>query len=251
MNEEADMNESAGTPPAEPSPTTSRRPMSRALVALIIVGVLVVGIVAGVLIGGGGGDDTTTTDDEEASSTGEATTTTTERPTTTEEPTTTTTTLPGVEDGTHLVPDDIAAGRWMATGSDNCFYARLSGLGGTPEQQITGVITDGGPGVVDIAPTDAAFESLNCGRWTAYLTPAAPVTTFGSGDWAVRGQIVPGTYRAEGVTAECNWVRASGFSHTIEEVIDAGGLAEGGTVVIAPGDNRFSSVYCGRWTKIG
>jgi hypothetical protein len=107
--------------------------MSRAVIALVVAGVLVVGIVAGVLIGGGG-DDTTTTDDEAEATpaTVEETTApeTTESPTTTAAPTTTTT-VPGFEDGQHLVPSEVAPGRWSTPGRENCGRNRLSGIGGT------------------------------------------------------------------------------------------------------------------------
>jgi len=252
-------------PTPVPPPEPSRKPMSRGLIAAIVVGVLAIGIVAGLVIGGGGGDgdETTTSDDEEAAAPSrddedeedeEATTTTretttTERPTTTEAPTTTTT-LPGVDDGTHLVPAEIAPGRWMTPGGTQCFYARLSGLGGTVDQQITGTISGGGPAIIDIAPTDAAFDTAGCERWVPYETPVRPVTTFGPGDYAVRGQIVPGTYRADGVTDECNWERARGFGHDIDELIDFGDPIQQATVVIANTDNRFSSTGCGTWTKV-
>jgi hypothetical protein len=223
------------------------------VVALIVGGVVLVGlgIVVGGLVGGdGGGDETTTASADDSSSAEDEATTTTERATTTTtQAPTTTTTLPGVADGQHLIPDEMAPGRWYTRGGAQCGWNRLSGLGGTEDQVIAADSGGGGPAIVDIAPSDAAFVSYDCGRWTPYAAPPAPATTFGSGDWAVRGQIVPGTYRAETVPG-CYWERASGFSHEVDQTIDVGNPS-GPTVVIAPSDSLFTSSHCGNWTKIG
>jgi hypothetical protein len=71
--------------------------------------------------------------------------------------------------------------------------------------------------------------------------PAAPLTTFGDGRWAVGRDVAPGTYAATGSTATCHHVRLP----------RAGAAADGaqGTVVLA--DGWFETAGCGRWTRVG
>lgn len=190
----------------------------------------------------------------ERATTTEGETTTTEEPTTsTEAPTTTTTepptttTLPGFEDGTLLVGSELAPGRWTSGG--NCYWERLSGVGGTFEEIITND-NPAGQAIVDIAATDAAFSSSGCGHWNVYQPPSAPADTFTDGDWAVNEQIAPGTYRAEGATT-CYWERASGFGHVFEEII-ANDNPEGQPIVeTGASDVRFTSSGCGTWSRAG
>ncbi|HMH31182.1 MAG TPA: cadherin-like beta sandwich domain-containing protein [Methylomirabilota bacterium] len=69
-------------------------------------------------------------------------------------------------DGTYLVNKEIVPGTYRAANSGGyCYYARLSGTGGT----IGDIIANGNPSgqaVVTIASTDVAFESTRCGTWT-------------------------------------------------------------------------------------
>lgn len=67
--------------------------------------------------------------------------------------------------GTHLVGTDIEPGTYRSGASDYCYWARLSGTGGSLGDIIANGNTDG-PAVVTIAPGDAAFESARCGTWT-------------------------------------------------------------------------------------
>jgi hypothetical protein len=235
--------------PAEPAPAPApaRRSTRGMVIAVAIGGLLVIGLVFAGLLSGSGDDS------DEDSTRGEVTTTerdttTTERPTTTAAPTTTTTLPPGFDDGIHLVPAELAPGRWMTKGGGSCFFQRLSGLGGTQDQVIGSGLASG-QGIVDIAPTDVAFDSFGCERWTVYGPSATPGTAFGPGDWAVNEQIVPGTYRADGVT-DCYWERARSFAHVGAEIITTG-LPSGQAIVeISASDVRFSSSGCGTWTKI-
>lgn len=69
-------------------------------------------------------------------------------------------------DGTFSVPADIAPGTYRSQGGDpNCYWARLRGLGGTPEEVIVNSNTLG-PAVVTIARTDKGFETSGCLKWT-------------------------------------------------------------------------------------
>lgn len=74
-----------------------------------------------------------------------------------------------VNDGTHEVLIDVKAGRYRspgprAAGVGMCFWYRLRGLGGTPEEIIaSGTIY--GPTTVTIAPGDRAFRTEFCQPW--------------------------------------------------------------------------------------
>jgi hypothetical protein len=184
----------------------------------------------------------------ESTTTSERTTRrTTSAPPTTETPTTTAPPLPGFGAGTQLVGTDVQPGRYTSEGGPVCYWERLSGLSGTIEEIIVNANVDG-RAIVEIVAGDAAFSSARCGRWTPYQAPASPLSEFGSGDWAVGDQIVPGTYQADGEF--CYWERASGFTHDLGEIL-ANGLPEGRAVVEIPaGDARFTSSGCGTWTPV-
>jgi hypothetical protein len=145
------------------------------------------------------------------------------------------------------VGTDVQPGRYTSEGGPVCYWERLSGLSGTIEEIIVNANVDG-RAIVEIVAGDAAFSSARCGRWTPYQAPASPLSEFGSGDWAVGDQIVPGTYQADGEF--CYWERASGFTHDLGEIL-ANGLPEGRAVVEIPaGDARFTSSGCGTWTPV-
>jgi hypothetical protein len=183
------------------------------------------------------GDTTTTTGAADAAA-----------PTTTATPTTTAPPLPTFGGGTQLVNTDVPPGRYTSQG-DTCYWERLSGLTGSFEEIIQNGNVEG-QAIVEILPTDVAFNSSMCGDWTLYQPPAAPAEQFGSGDWAVNEQIVPGTYRAES-NEGCYWERASGFTHEFGEIL-ANANPEGQAIVEIPaGDVRFTSARCGTWSRVG
>jgi len=63
------------------------------------------------------------------------------------------------------VGEDIAAGTYVAPGSDGCAWARLSGFAGRPDD-IVASGTGAGPQEVTIRASDAGFDSTGCGGWT-------------------------------------------------------------------------------------
>lgn len=67
-------------------------------------------------------------------------------------------------DGTYRVGVDIRPGAYRTSGSDSCSWARLRGLGGTAAD-IIATSSAAGPQVVQIAPTDAAFQTQGCPTW--------------------------------------------------------------------------------------
>lgn len=70
------------------------------------------------------------------------------------------------DDGIYIVGTDIQPGTYSNNpGSADCYYARLSGFGGSLNEILSNSVTDD-PAVVTIAPTDKGFESKRCGTWT-------------------------------------------------------------------------------------
>jgi hypothetical protein len=69
------------------------------------------------------------------------------------------TSIPG--DGTYRVGVDIEPGVYRSQGGGSCYWTRLSGLSGSFNDIIANN-GQAGPQVVQIAPTDAAFETARC-----------------------------------------------------------------------------------------
>ncbi len=75
-------------------------------------------------------------------------------------------TFPQFGDGTYQVGKDIQPGTYRTrVGSPGCYYARLSGFGGTVGEIMANNNTDA-PAIVTIAATDKGFQSNGCGTWT-------------------------------------------------------------------------------------
>ena len=69
-------------------------------------------------------------------------------------------------DGTYVVGEHIAPGRYRADGSPDriCYWARLSSFS---QGGIDGIITNGNsPTVIEIAPSDTGFSAFGCGTWS-------------------------------------------------------------------------------------
>jgi hypothetical protein len=156
--------------------------------------------------------------------------------------------LPGFAEGIHLVGSEIQPGRYIASGFGFCYWERLSGLSGENDDIVANDIP-GERAIVAVLESDVAFNSYDCGRWTIYL-PTVMVASFGSGDWVVGQDIAPGRYAANGTGGNCYWERASGFTHSADEVI-TNDLQSGRAIVeIEPSDVRFTSRECGTWTPL-
>ncbi len=76
-----------------------------------------------------------------------------------------TTSKTSFEDGMYIVKTDIKPGTYKSSGQSGCYYARLSGFGGTTDDIIANNNTDT-PAIVTINATDKGFQSDNCGSWT-------------------------------------------------------------------------------------
>lgn len=68
-------------------------------------------------------------------------------------------------DGYYLVGEDIQPGTWRSSGTEFCYWARLSGTSGETRDIITNGL-DQSSVVVTIAASDVAFETKRCGTWT-------------------------------------------------------------------------------------
>lgn len=138
---------------------------------------------------------------------------------------------------------------YRAAGGTDCYWARLSGLGGSND-----IIADNyaeGPAIVTIAPSDVAFDAHGCGTWSPAPTSGQEATTMGDGTWAVGIDVVAGTYQATS-TGSCYWARLSSFSGVGAAIIAYGDAAPGPfTVTISPNDVGFLSSGCGEWTLVG
>ena len=71
-------------------------------------------------------------------------------------------------EGTFIVGVDILPGVYRSSGDeDYCYWARLSGFGGTVDDIITNHFQGSGRARVQIKARDAGFTSSGCGTWTA------------------------------------------------------------------------------------
>lgn len=69
------------------------------------------------------------------------------------------------DDGIFIVGTDLTPGTYKNTGVQGCYYARLSGFGGTTDDIIANNNVDAAT-IVTIAASDKGFESNGCGTWT-------------------------------------------------------------------------------------
>lgn len=83
------------------------------------------------------------------------------------------TTIPG--DGTYRVGIDVQPGTYQSDGSEQCYWERLKGLGGSTADIIANSDASG-PQVVQIAPSDVGFKTERCGTWSLVSASAAAPT---------------------------------------------------------------------------
>jgi hypothetical protein len=157
---------STAQPPQAPQPNAFQRGWkwyrSQKAVVQVILAVLAVGVVIGIANASGGGQsNNSTSPTATARASGP---TATPKPTAAPKPTAKS--YPHFGDGTFQVGKDIQPGTYRTRcGSAGCYYARLSGFGGTVNEIIANNNTDA-PAIVTIAASDKGFESENCGTWT-------------------------------------------------------------------------------------
>jgi hypothetical protein len=171
-------------------------------------------------------------------------------PTTVPKPSPTVVTYAQFDDGTYVVGQDIQPGTYRTQGASmNCYYARLSGFGGTLDDIIANNNTDD-PAIVTISDTDKGFESTNCGTWTKDLSAITTSnTSFGDGMYIVGTDIQPGTYKNGGQSG-CYYARLSGFGNTTDDIIANDNSDTPVVVTISADDKGFQSNRCGTWVRV-
>jgi hypothetical protein len=162
-------------------------------------------------------------------------------------PTPTPTAEPGTfRDGIWRVGATIEPGTYRAVGAPSCYWARLSGFGGTLDEIIANELGSG-PQVATIASTDTGFKSSGCGMWRL-SAPAVPTAAPGDGTWRVGLDIAPGTYQATVTTGFCYWVRLAAFSGSLDDILANVIVMNGPALVtIEATDAGFKSSGCGTW----
>ena len=160
-------------------------------------------------------------------------------------------------DGTHVVGSDIAPGRYRAHDPGECTWQRLGGFSGTQQLAMGGgewhsqnYDAEMAPlAIVDIAPSDAGFDTQSCGTWSSDLSPVE-TQKFGDGTYLVGLELSPGRYQASAWDG-CHWIRLGGFSGTVDDRLESkrSQLRDDYTppVVILPSDAGFFSDRCGTW----
>lgn len=153
--------------------------------------------------------------------------------------------------GKKLVGSDVQAVtyRTRSAPSNNCYWERLKGLGGTLGE-VAANDNASGPAVVTISAADVAFNSTGCPRWTQDLSAItkSPTDPFGDGTYIVGVDISAGVWKSDG-TGDCYWQRERDFSGNLSGII-SNDNATGPTIVqIGASDKGFLSHGCGHWTK--
>lgn len=148
--------------------------------------------------------------------------------------------------GVNLVGRDVTPGRYVASEAAGCYWARLAGTSGRIEDILTNDNMDGQV-VVDILPSDVAFDSERCGTWTPYAPGTAPVSSFGDGIWVAGEQIAAGTYEAVPDTP-CYWARNADAAG--DSIIANDNAAVYGAVVSIAAGEVFKSSGCGTWQAV-
>jgi hypothetical protein len=136
----------------------------------------------------------------------------------------------------------------MATAVSGCYWARLSGTSGHLDDVLSNDNANGHV-VVDILPTDAAFQSARCGRFSVYSPPAVPAVVIKDGAWVVGEEVEPGTYETAGEQF-CYWSRNKDATGGLRTII-ANDNVEGPTTVTISAGEIFHSARCGTWSKVG
>jgi hypothetical protein len=151
--------------------------------------------------------------------------------------------LPGAHD---VGPFGVRPGLYVTTG-DACNWERRG-----PRGDVLAADTVSGQVLVEVHASDARFSSSpECGTWRAFADddPAATLSSFGPGTFAVGAQVAPGRWRSDGGDL-CYWERLSGLGGGLDELLDSAGVPGPTEVVLGPSDVAFSSFGCGTWRPV-
>jgi hypothetical protein len=112
--------------------------------------------------------------------------------------------LEGIGDGTHRVPNDIAAGTYRSTGDGTCYWARLAGFSG----ELDDIAANGNnaPEIITIGkqlrPTVAATGCQSNKPLPPHQQASSVTALTRSASTSSRGRIVP-TARAHATGRDC------------------------------------------------
>jgi len=155
--------------------------------------------------------------------------------------------------GTWRVGSDIQPGTYRNSDSSGmCYAARLSGFGGTLDEIIANELSSSIM-IVTIEPSDAGFQSEDCGVWSNQLTPCtnAPTSSFGDGYYLIGTEVAAGLWRNSDSSQMCYWERLSGFGWSLQDIITNKLSTSIQTVQVKASDLGFHSEDCGVWTYLG
>ncbi len=158
--------------------------------------------------------------------------------------------VPSFKNGNYVVGTEVQPGTYRTrSASSGCYFSRLSGFGGALSEIISNENTDY-PAIITIASTDKGFKSSRCATWTQDISRiTASQTSFGSGNYIVGVDILPGTYKSSG-DSRCYYARLRSFTGTMSDIIANENTDTSAIVTIAPTDKGFKSSGCGTWNKI-
>ncbi|WP_127129568.1 hypothetical protein [Georgenia sp. SYP-B2076] len=149
--------------------------------------------------------------------------------------------VPG--DGRWLVGSQVAPARYRsgAGNGGGCYWERRS----NNADDLNGINANdfnlGTRAYVDLATTDVAFETSDCGAW-APVYSGSYVDAPRDGDWLVGADIRPGLYTAT-TPGECYWARVTDFRHELSSIIDNDyGSYQ---VTVLPTDTGLTTSRCG------
>lgn len=157
-------------------------------------------------------------------------------------------------DGRYLIGAGVAPGRYYGDPSDECYVIRTDSYPPDPDKLVVFVHVWADPAqwIVDIPPSDGAFESRGCGTWSQ-VPPASPAAgVIEPGVWEVRTQVPQGRYRAT-AGAGCTWQRLRDFEGTSSGIIEEGstqGPAEIDVSIRSSDVGFLAGEACGTWRRV-
>jgi hypothetical protein len=131
-----------------------------------------------------------------------------------------------VKRGTYIVGIDIQPGIYVGMAGeglfDSCYWARLSGLGGTLDEILANDNAEG-QYYVEVLPSDNALET-KCTLLPIAQVPAPPnlLTILPTGTYLVGRDIAAGVYRGiagEDFMESCYWARLSGVDGSLDNIL--------------------------------
>ncbi|SFP89027.1 hypothetical protein SAMN05660464_0005 [Geodermatophilus dictyosporus] len=158
---------------------------------------------------------------------------------------------PGFGDGTYLVGTEVHPGLYRSDGAHYCSWKRLSDLSGDYDAVLAWDYFVEGQVYVEVLPTDVAFTTDDCGRWTAVTSGGPDVSgAFDDGTYLVGSEIQPGTYRSTGGSG-CSWKRLADLTGDYDAILASDHFVDGQAYVeISPTDVAFSTDDCGTWSRV-